>query len=203
MPPIPAPRARNAAATRAAILDAARRRFVRESYDTVGLREVAADVGVDAALVSRYFGSKEELFNEVLASTGDASELFQGDLERFGRRVAELIVSDPQRDAKLDGLLIMLRSSASPKAADIVRRRLDHKFYEPFAAWVGGEDARIRVRLAGALIMGVTLSRALSHDLGLSASEREGLLDHLAALLQSCVGSPTGAIAPAESSIGG
>lgn len=188
MLPVSPSRARNAAATRAAILDAARQRFVRESYDTVGLREVAADVGVDAALVSRYFGSKEELFNEVLASTGDASELFRGEVSQFGRRVAELVVSDPQRDAKLDGLLIMLRSSASPKAADIVRRRLDHEFYGPFAAWVGGEDARIRVRLAGALIMGVTLSRALTEDLGLNASERQGFVDRFAALLQSCVG---------------
>lgn len=194
MPPFSPSRARNAATTRAAILDAARRRFVRESYDTVGLREVAADVGVDAALVCRYFGSKEELFNEVLASTGDASEIFQGEVANFGRRVTELIVSDPKRDAKLDGLLIMLRSSASPKAADIVRRRLDQEFYDPFAAWVGGEDARVRVRLAGAVIMGVTLSRALTEDLGLSASETKAFIDHLAAVLQSCVGPRTGAV---------
>jgi len=191
MPPVSPSRPRNAAATRAAILDAARQRFVRESYDTVGLREVAADVGVDAALVSRYFGSKEDLFNEVLASTGDASELFRGEVGQFGRRVAELIVSDPHRDAKLDGLLIMLRSSASPKAADVVRRRLDHEFYSPFGEWIGGEDARIRARLAGALIMGVTLSRALTPEFGLSAAEKDAFISHLAALLQSCV-APTG-----------
>jgi AcrR family transcriptional regulator len=190
MLPVSPARARNAAATRAAILDAARNRFVRESYDTVGLREVAADVGVDAALVSRYFGSKEDLFNEVLASTGDASELFRGDVGQFGRRVAELIVYDPPKDAKLDGLLIMLRSSASPKAADVVRRRMDQEFYSPFAQWAGGEDARIRVRLAGALIMGMTLSRALTEDFGLTAAEREGLVSRLAALLQSCVDAP-------------
>lgn len=53
-----APRPRNAEATRAAILIAARERFARESYDDVGMRDVAGDVGVDAALVSRYFGSR-------------------------------------------------------------------------------------------------------------------------------------------------
>ena len=55
-PPLTPSRARNAAATRAAILQAARRRFAREGYDQTGLREVAADAGVDAALISRYFG---------------------------------------------------------------------------------------------------------------------------------------------------
>ena len=53
-----APRPRNANATRQAILEAARERFCSDSYDDVGMRDVARDVGVDAALISRYFGSK-------------------------------------------------------------------------------------------------------------------------------------------------
>ena len=57
---------RSAAARRAAILEAAKARFVRESYDTVSVRDIAADVGVDPALVFRYVGSKEELFAELL-----------------------------------------------------------------------------------------------------------------------------------------
>ena len=50
-PPLTPSRARNAAATRAAILQAARRRFAREGYDQTGLREVAADAGVAAFAV--------------------------------------------------------------------------------------------------------------------------------------------------------
>ena len=48
--------------TRADILSAARSRFAAEGYERTTLRAVAADVGVDAALVIRYFGSKQELF---------------------------------------------------------------------------------------------------------------------------------------------
>ena len=55
-------RPRNAAQTRADILSAARRRFGSEGYERTTLRAVAADVGVDAALVIRYFGSKQDLF---------------------------------------------------------------------------------------------------------------------------------------------
>ena len=56
------PRPRNAAQTQADILSAARRRFATEGYEPTTLRAIAADVGVDAALVSRYFGSKQDLF---------------------------------------------------------------------------------------------------------------------------------------------
>src|SRR5215470_4763426 len=62
-------RRRNAAATREAILLSARRAFARAGYDGAGLREIAADAGVTAILVNRYFGSKEGLFAEVIAAT--------------------------------------------------------------------------------------------------------------------------------------
>ena len=55
-------RPRHAAQTRADILSAARRRFATEGYERTTLRAIAADVGVDSALVSRYFGSKQDLF---------------------------------------------------------------------------------------------------------------------------------------------
>src|SRR6185436_8699376 len=59
------PRPRNAAQTQADILSAARRRFAADGYEPTTLRAIAADVGVDAALVSRYFGSKQDLFATV------------------------------------------------------------------------------------------------------------------------------------------
>ena len=61
------PRPRNAAATREAILNSARAAFARAGYDGAGVREIAAGAGVTAMLVNRYFGSKEQLFAEVIA----------------------------------------------------------------------------------------------------------------------------------------
>ena len=57
--PGPILRTRNAAATRDSILTAARGRFLADSYEAVGLRDIAGDAGVDVALVGRYFGGKE------------------------------------------------------------------------------------------------------------------------------------------------
>ncbi len=77
-------RSRNAVATRQAILDAARTRFMAHSYEDVGMRDVARDVGVDAALVSRYFGGKEDLFIEVLDSCKNKRNLMDGDRSSCG-----------------------------------------------------------------------------------------------------------------------
>ena len=55
-------RMRSSSGTKAAILAAARTRFAAEGYRSASIRAVARDVGVDAALVVRYFGSKPGLF---------------------------------------------------------------------------------------------------------------------------------------------
>src|SRR5919201_1681541 len=48
--------------TRAAILAAARDRFAADGYDRATIRAIAADAGIDPAMVMRYYGNKEKLF---------------------------------------------------------------------------------------------------------------------------------------------
>lgn len=182
----PAPRQRNAAATRAAILDAARRRFARDSYDNVGLREVAADVGVDAALISRYFGSKEELFSEVLLFAGDGSDCHQGCVSGFGAHMIQMIRESEPNPEKLDWLLIMLRSSSSPVAGALVRHRCE-SFYKGLAEWLGGEEADLRSRLAGTVLLGVMTSLLLNPGFGLDGADRDRFDEKLAALFQTSI----------------
>ena len=56
---------RNAAETRNRLLQSARKLFAKASYGNVGIREIGAEAGVNPALISRYFGSKRNLFLEV------------------------------------------------------------------------------------------------------------------------------------------
>jgi AcrR family transcriptional regulator len=53
--------------TRAEILAIACRRLVADGYYGVTMRAIAAEAGVDAALISYYFGSKKGLFGAALA----------------------------------------------------------------------------------------------------------------------------------------
>jgi AcrR family transcriptional regulator len=56
------PRPRRSDATRAAILAAARERFAADGYERATIRAIAADAGIDPAMVMRYYGNKEKLF---------------------------------------------------------------------------------------------------------------------------------------------
>ena len=94
---------------------------MRDGYDGATVRELANDAGVNHALIARYFGSKEELFAEVLACSPDAHDLFQGDTATFGSRLAKILVYEPPDKAALDALLIILRSAGSTAAAAMIR----------------------------------------------------------------------------------
>jgi len=180
-------RPRNAAATRGAILDAATRRFTAESYDQVGMRDIAGDVGVDPALISRYFGSKDDLFRAVIDGCGSGADLTEGDRATFGERMAHDIVYGERKEGKLAWLLLMLRSSSSPKAAEVIQRASLEGFYQPFIDWMGGEDATVRVRMAAGLMMGLTVSRDLSGGLNMTPVECERLKARVAAVLQDLI----------------
>ena len=180
-------RPRNAAATRGAILDAASRRFTAESYDQVGMRDIAKDVGVDPALISRYFGSKEDLFRNVIDGCGSGEDLMTGDRATFGERMAQDLVYGPRKDEKWAWLLIMLRSSSSPKALEVIQRASREGFYQPFVEWIGGEHAAVRVRLAAGLMMGLSVSRDLAHGLELTPDECELLRERIAVMLQDLI----------------
>src|SRR6187401_3364537 len=62
---------RDANATRRALIRAARRRFATEGYRATTVRHIAADVGVNVALINRYFDSKEGLFEACMMRTSD------------------------------------------------------------------------------------------------------------------------------------
>ncbi len=180
-------RPRNAAATRSAILDAASKRFMAESYDQVGMRDIAKDVGVDPALISRYFGSKEDLFRNVIDDCGSGQDLMEGDRATFGARMAQDLVYGPRKDGKWAWLLIMLRSASSPKALEVIQKSAREGFYQPFVEWVGGENAPVRVRLMSGLMMGLSVSRDLAHGLELTPAECEELRERIAVLLQELI----------------
>lgn len=58
-------------ATRAAILEAAKKLFAAKGFDAATVRDICTEAGVNIALVSRYFGSKSGLYAEVCRSLLD------------------------------------------------------------------------------------------------------------------------------------
>src|SRR5215468_4946904 len=120
-------RKRDAAATRDATLEAATRRFATQGYERAGVREIAADAGVTAALVNRYFGSKEALFAEVIRRALDMAHLLQGQRANLADHLARVVVygREDAQDGVLTPLLLLLHSATAPGAVKLFRRDLD------------------------------------------------------------------------------
>ena len=171
---------RDATATRAAILAAARRHFARAGYDHVGVREIAADAGVTAALVNRYFGSKETLFAEVLASGFAIAPLLPTDRATFGAVLGRFIAASPRRTPDDQGpLSLLLRSAASPTAGALLRKHIDTHLIEPLAEWIGGDDGKLRATLIVSTLAGLGVLRRMVKTRALADVDE----DRLGALL--------------------
>ncbi len=192
IPPVHALPRRNAAATRQAILASARRHFARENYENVGLREIAGDAGVDPALVSRYFGSKEQLFKE--AVRGDDDHMMQGIARAdLPAHFTALLMDEDGEDsedaaAKIEQLLMLLRSASSPKASEIIREAIDEDILRPVASVLGGEDPELRASLCLAVLMGTGILRSGMMIEALRLGDRARLQRRLTALFAAALG---------------
>jgi AcrR family transcriptional regulator len=185
--PLP-PRRRNAVTTRVAILNSARAAFTRSGYDGAGVREIAAGAGVTAMLVNRYFGSKEQLFAEVVAETMADPIVLTPEImasSEAGKAMATALVGLTDADATpLDGFLIMLRSASSIRAAEIGREQIERHHHNTLATALTGALAPQRAALILSLVAGFQVMRQM---IGLSAlvdAQRESLIALLAPVFQ-------------------
>jgi AcrR family transcriptional regulator len=155
------PRARNAAATRQAILDAAKTCFMQEGYEQAGVREIAGRAGVDPALVNRYFGSKEALFAEAVAAKFALSDLFAGDQSTLGERLTRFVLKKKLGGSEYNPLIALLRSSSSEVGGGMLREAIVNGFARRLAEHLDGEDAETRAELVGAILLGLLVFRTV------------------------------------------
>ncbi len=108
-------RKRDAEATRAAILEAAKTQFALQGYDCTVLRDIAREAGVDVALVKRYFGGKEALFLEALNASFGTDDVRGWDRATFAHEVAAVLAGSPHIDeARTHRFQFLLRAATSP-----------------------------------------------------------------------------------------
>jgi AcrR family transcriptional regulator len=183
-------RRRDAAATRQAILEAATRRFAAQGYERAGVREIAADAGVTAALVNRYFGSKERLFAEVIERALDMGNLLEGRRGELADHLARLMVygREDSLDRVYTPLLLLLRSAAEPGAVKVFRRDLNRTELPLLAEQIGGDDAPVRAVMVMAQLTGFAIMYHVLRPKAFADARGEELVALLSRTLAACVG---------------
>lgn len=165
-------RPRNAAQTRADILAAARRRFGAEGYDRTTLRAVAADVGVDAALVIRYFGSKEDLFVAAADFRIDLPDLSNVDPDDIAAVLLPRFFAVWEED---ETFLALLRAAMTSQVAADALRRVFAQQVAPKLITATPDNPVQRIGLMGAFVIGIATTRYVLQNPPVASLSREEL----------------------------
>jgi AcrR family transcriptional regulator len=157
-------RRRGDSGTRDAIRAAAIRQFAERGYDRTSLRSIAADAGVDPALVGYFFTSKQRLFVEVtelpVAPERVVAAVFDGDRDGLGLRLATFLVNAFEQPEARRRLIGLVRAAASePEAARIFRERIATQIFARIVNALDVPDADVRASLLASQIAGLIMAR--------------------------------------------
>jgi len=163
--------------TREAILAAARTRFGDYGYDGATIRGIAADAGVDAALVHHFFGTKERLFVAAMRLPMAPGELVDSALaaaagdpdSTLGEQMLRTVLGAWDVAEMRATFLGLLRSAVtSEQAAAMLREFATEAILGRIAGAAGGPDgdaaepaadSRLRAALVASQVLGLALTR--------------------------------------------
>jgi AcrR family transcriptional regulator len=149
--------------TREQIAVAARDQFAELGYERATFRGIAAAAGVDPALVVHFFGSKEDLFREVMQLPPGFSEalvhIADGRRDEIGLRLAGLVIGALENPATRPVVLGRIRSASShPHAAALVRETVARDLAALTGA-ITDDQPETRAVLIGVQVVGIALAR--------------------------------------------
>jgi AcrR family transcriptional regulator len=181
------------AATREQILTAARTLFAQHGYTRTTVRAIAAEAGVNPALVHYFFGSKERVFVAALELPATPAEilpaLLSGPRDQFGARIAAMATALWRDPATRAPLLALLRSSVeSEQAAGMLREFFSAAVIERAAKALG--VPRFRLAAAMGQAIGLMLFRYTLAVEPLASADEAQLTEQLAAMIQHTLDRP-------------
>jgi len=167
-------RKRDSAATKASLLDAAASLFAERGFDRTTVRDIAREAGVNQALLFRYFGSKEALFEEVIARGGREHIATTPPERLFSATLRSMLEAD-EHGRRNRSLETYLRSSGSDSAAAAIRQQLGKEYARTLATLTDSPDAELRADLALAWLLGIGLVREITAKEPLASADPDDI----------------------------
>jgi AcrR family transcriptional regulator len=154
------PPARRSDATRAAIVDAARRRFAADGFRKATIRAIAADAGIDPAMVMRYYGSKDNLFAAAVDIELGLPDLSATDSDALGEALTRQFLTLWEQPPTSETLLTLLRSAVTDETTVAKFQQVFAEQVTPAVLRSGDHaDAPRRAGLVVCQLLGLALCR--------------------------------------------
>lgn len=192
------------AAARRAILDAARARFAADGYEKATIRAIAAEAGVDPAMVMRYYGSKAGLFSATVGAGEQPADLSRVPREEMGRHVARLLL-DPWEGGTNSAEAAVLRAAPThPEAARTIQATVAGRLVPALrGAFPDDPDLETRAGLVLTQSVGAALLRYVLRVEPLVSMDYETLVASVGAAIQHHLTAPLPAPGGAPEGTGG
>ncbi|WP_051858008.1 TetR/AcrR family transcriptional regulator [Streptomyces cellulosae] len=189
MPPAPTtPRTisgrRDAEATKAAILRAARHFLAHHAHADITLKAVAERAGVSAPLILKYFGNKEALFARVMSFETDADALLDAPLDQLGRHMVRHVLTS-QRDRGVDPILRIVFAPFHGEQGDILRANFRTQVSQRLTERLTGPDAPLRAELATSILLGLGVMYGIARGTQVRSTTVEEIVDRCAPAVQA------------------
>lgn len=183
--PCPTERVRKGERTRRRILQASRRVFARVGYQGATIRAIAAEAEVDKSSIIQYFGSKKQLFREAVHWDIPIDELTDPDPARTVENLARAMLTSWAADPDSPMAVLLRASMTSEEAADLLRHHISEQAVGRLAATLRAPDARLRVALVGAVMMGIASQRYILHMPDVTDADLEHIISLITPLLRT------------------
>lgn len=176
------------------ILEAARELFSATGFDRTTMRAVAERAGVDAALISHYFGSKRGLFLAAVEFPSDPEQVLaplrtcaDDEIAATALRAILGVWSSPAGPA----IVARLRQAIATDEPELIRGLLTGVILPVVSARLGDRDQLdLRLALFASQVAGLLLTRHVIKLPAMAAADAERLVTTVAPTLQHYLTGP-------------
>ncbi|MQA63089.1 MAG: TetR family transcriptional regulator [Actinophytocola sp.] len=173
--------------TREQILASARALFAEQGYEGATIRGIAADAGVNPALIHHFFGSKDKVFAASLAIPVDPSVIVStvatGPRDAAGERLVRIFLTiwgNP--DARRPFLALLRSVTSNEAAARMMRQFLRLAIIDRIGPELGVSE--LRMTAVGTQLMGLAMMRYILQVEPMASADDEEIVAMIAPVIQ-------------------
>ncbi|MGW2225875.1 TetR/AcrR family transcriptional regulator [Streptomyces formicae] len=175
---------RDAEASKAAIIRAARYLLARHAHGDITLKAVAERAGVSSPLILKYFGNKDALFSHVMSFEADTDAFFDAPVADLGAHmVRHLLTGQAERGA--DPILRIVFAPLHGEQGDILRANFRTQVAHRLSERLAGPDAGLRAELAVGMLIGLGVMYGIARGPCVRSTGIDEITDRYAPAVQA------------------